>query len=78
MSQALEELNKNYDLKSQEVENKTKENETIVDELNTKLVRGHQNRNHSMHQYICFSLIFPKNINVTVLFQKDKFDNMQA
>lgn len=37
--QALEELAMNYDQKSQEVENKNKENETIVDELNTKLVR---------------------------------------
>lgn len=40
--QALEELAMNYDQKSQEVENKNKENETIVDELNVKLVRVHQ------------------------------------
>lgn len=38
----LEELAMNYDQKSQEVENKNKENETIVDELNVKLVRVHQ------------------------------------
>ena len=40
--QALEELAMNYDQKSQEVENKNKENETIVDELNQKLVRVHR------------------------------------
>lgn len=32
----------NYDQKSQEVENKNKENETIVEELNQKLVHVHQ------------------------------------
>lgn len=39
--QALEELAINYDQKSQEVDTKVKENETLADELSQKMVGGY-------------------------------------
>lgn len=55
--QALEELAMNYDQKSQEVENKNKENETIVDELNTKLVRLKSLIYITPSWYVCTEII---------------------
>lgn len=62
--QALEELAVNYDQKSQEVEDKTKEFEAISEELNQKSVRRKEIQEYSSHtHFLC-----PRNINKMLIY----------